>query len=447
MLEYQVSKKAPRKHYPAPYALVDLWVRHGGDKQAMLVAEARSVARLINGKTASNLIRAFNLQGQMKKLGRQTDEQSRHIHVIGAGTMGGDIAAWCALKGYRVSLQDQEAERIAPAIKRARDLYRKKLRDPRLVRAAMDRLIPDVRGDGLAGADVVIEAVFEDLDVKRGLFRKIEPRMKADALLATNTSSLPLDELEQALEHPQRLVALHFFNPVSLMQLVEVSSGQSANEDTRMRATALVGKLSKLPVIVSSRPGFLVNRILMPYMLEAVLLYQEGVNRNMIDAEARRFGMPMGPLELADTVGLDVCLSVAGILSDRLGMEVPAKLQQMVDDGLTGKKSGKGFYEYRKGKPVVGKSSQASGQVKDVEDRLILRLLNESARCLSEGVVEHEDMLDAAIIFGTGFAPFTGGPVHYMKSLGVDIIADKLDGLASQYGPRFNKDDWFDQQE
>ena len=444
-LARKTNRKAPRDHYPAPYALIDLWREHAGNRQNMLAAEAASVARLITGDTANNLIRVFFLQERLKQAGRQVRDESRHVHVIGAGVMGGDIAAWCALKGFTVSLQDQSPERIAPAIGRAWKTIQRKLRDPRLVRGTMDRLIADADGYGLAKADIVIEAVFEDLDVKTTLLREIEPRMRPDALLATNTSSIPLEELEKALKHPDRLVALHFFNPVARMQLVEISSAPATSETSRTHIASFATRLSKLPVAVRSSPGFLVNRVLMPYMLEAVQLYEEGVSKQTIDREARRFGMPMGPLELADTVGLDICLSVANILSQRLGMPVPGKLGEMVDLGLTGRKNGQGFYVWHKGRPQKERDGKA-GDANDVQDRLILRLLNEAARCLSEGIVDDPDLLDAGIVFGTGFAPFTGGPVHYMQHVGIDTVAARLDELAQRYGERFARDAWFQRQ-
>ncbi|MFN2310010.1 MAG: 3-hydroxyacyl-CoA dehydrogenase NAD-binding domain-containing protein, partial [Gammaproteobacteria bacterium] len=221
----KLAARARPAHYPAPYALVELWQRHGDDTQGMLTAEADSVATLITGDTAQNLVRVFLLQERLKGLARAADSAVSHVHVIGAGVMGGDIAAWCALSGLRVSLQDQTPERIAPALGRTARLFKQKFKDPRKATAAWDRLIPDHRGHLVERADLVIEAIFEDREAKRQLYREIEPRLRPDALLASNTSSIPLEELATALEQPGRLVGLHFFNPVAKMQLVEVVRG------------------------------------------------------------------------------------------------------------------------------------------------------------------------------------------------------------------------------
>lgn len=441
MLRKGVAKKVREAHYPAPFELVDHWRHTAGDETEMYASEARQVARLINETAAQNLIRVFMLQDRLKSEGDKRAFEPRHVHVVGGGVMGGDIAAWCALRGMRVTLQDRAPEFLTRAVQRAHALFRRKLKDRYLVQAAIDRLMPDAGGSGVASADVVIEAIFEDIDAKRQLYAQLEPRMRPDALLATNTSSIPLDVLGAALERPERLVGLHFFNPVAKMPLVEIV--HDATTDRRMieRAAAFTRHIDKLPLKVRSSPGFLVNRVLMPYLLEAVELLGEGVDAPEIDRAAEAFGMPMGPIELADTVGLDICLSVASEMSEALHNPVPQRLRDLVAEGHLGRKSGEGFYRWRDDR--VDKQAAAGDSPlsdADIGDRLILRLINEAVACLREGVVEDEDLLDAGVIFGTGFAPFTGGPMHYVHSRGSDEVQRRLDELEDRYGNHFHAD-------
>ncbi len=439
-LRRTVARRADRRHYPAPYALIDLWERYGGDPTVMLREEARSVARLITGSAARNLVRVFLLQERLRSLGRQEETTPSSVHVVGGGTMGGDIAAWCALQGLRVTIQDLDHGRLAEVVARAAGLFRKSLREPRLVEAALDRLIPDMRGDGIARADIVIEAIFEDADAKRELYRQVEPRMRGDALLATNTSSIPLEELASGLARPERLVGLHFFNPVAKMQLVEVVHGKATDAATLARATAFAGAISRLPLPVASSPGFLVNRILTPYLLEAVTLEAEGNPAAEIDRAAVAFGMPMGPILLADTVGLDICLSVARILAGHFGTEVPKRLEELVAAGRLGKKSGQGFYTWENNRPVIPGKSRTPPPAADLAERLLLRFLNEAVAGLREGVVADSDLLDAGAVFGTGFAPFRGGPLHYIRAEGVEALLARLKTCEEHYGGRFAAD-------
>ena len=263
-LRRKVAKRAVRSHYSAPYALLDLWERWGGNPSVMYHEEARSVADLVIGSSAQNLVRIFLIQERMRSLGRQWKYTPRSVHVIGGGTMGADIAAWCVLQGLRVTIQDLEQQRLAIAIKRASELFRKKLKEPRRVVEALDRLIPDSRGDGVDRADIVIEAIFENAAAKRKLYQQVETRMRQDALLATNTSSIPLEELAGSLLHPERFVGLHFFNPVSQMPLVEVVRGRKTDAARFNDAICFVTAIRRLPLPVASSPGFLINRILHP---------------------------------------------------------------------------------------------------------------------------------------------------------------------------------------
>ena len=262
--------------------------------------------------------------------------------------------------------------------------------------------------------------------------------MRADALLATNTSSIPLDELSPALASPGRLVGIHFFNPVARMQLVEIVTGDTTDASEAARAAAFTRSIDRLPLPVRSSPGFLVNRVLTPYLLEAITLEAEGVPATEIDRAAVAFGMPMGPIELGDTVGLDICLSVAKNLAQTLPATIPDKLQALVDAGHLGRKSGRGYYEYKHGKTVKPRASGSFKAPADLIDRLIMRYLNEAAACLREGVVADADLVDAGLIFGTGFAPFQGGPMHYARQQSIEMIRETLDGLATRYGDRFD---------
>ncbi len=417
-MERQLRAKVRREQYPAPYALLDLWARHGGDPlPRRLRAERESLVRLVEGDTASNLIRVFLLQDRLKDEARASRAApADHVHVIGAGTMGGDIAAWLALNGCRVTLVDERNEAIASTLRRARELFERRLKKSAKVTAAMDRLIPDPRGRGAARADIVIEAIVEDLEAKRGLYAELEKVIGPEAVIATNTSSLPLEELASGLEQPGRLIGLHFFNPVAKMPLIEVVAGDSSTEDAIARGQALVAAIDKLPLRVRSAPGFLVNRILMPYMLKAARLYAEGESRERIDQAARHFGMPMGPLELADSVGLDVCLAAAETMTQSQEVEIPERFHQLVREGRLGRKSGHGFYEYHKGKPKRQGVRTDDATLRRMGQELVQPLIEEAERCRDEGIVADGDLVDAGAIFGTGFAPFTGGPLHYRES-------------------------------
>jgi len=431
----KLAQKVSKAHYPAPYAIIKTWMENGIQASNAMEKEARSIAALMITPVARQLVRVFFLQERLKGLAKGHDFAQKHVHVIGAGTMGGDIAAWCAFRGFSVTLQDQTPEQIAPAIRRAYQLFKKKLKQPHLIQAAMDRLQADVFGHGVPHADVVIEAIFENLEAKQQLFQSIELQLKPGALLATNTSSIPLDEISAVLKNPAALVGIHFFNPVALMPLVEVVHADQTDQEAIERALSFVGKIGKLPLPVLSKPGFLVNRILMPYLMEAMELLNEGVLPQAIDRVALDFGMPMGPVALADKVGLDVCLSVAENLSTHLGGVIPKQLKMKVAEGHFGVKSGRGFYTYRDGKPVLEASSTAAP--KDTVDRLMLRMVNEAVAVLSENLVEDADLLDAGMIFGTGFAPFRGGVMQYRNTRGSDAVQLRLAELANQYGDRF----------
>jgi len=435
----QVARRARPEHYPAPYAIIDLFERHGAAGNAAFEAEAHSIARLFLSEQSRNLVRVFFLQNRMKALGGKSTRKVAHVHVVGAGVMGGDIAAWCASRGLTVTLQDREMKYVEPALARARDFFAKRSRDPAKAAEMAARLTPDVEAEGVPRADLVIEAIFENADAKRALYAMLEPRMKPDAILATNTSSIVLEDLARGLADPGRLVGLHFFNPVAKMMLVEIIRSGATRDAVVEDALAFTRKLDKLPLPCRSSPGFVVNRVLMPYMTEAMLAADEGVPLALIDRAAVEFGMPMGPIELADTVGLDVASHVGKILAEAFGLPVPRGTGELLAAGHVGRKSGRGYYTWQDGKPV--KPAAAGRAPDDLTDRLVLQYLNEAVACLRERVVEDADLLDAGMIFGTGFAPFRGGPLHYARARGVPAIVARLEALAAQHGPRFMPDE------
>ncbi|TPG05032.1 3-hydroxyacyl-CoA dehydrogenase [Rhodanobacter glycinis] len=443
MVFKQTAAKVRKEHYPAPFAMIDVWKRGGSNIQQRLKIEARSVAKLAKTPTAQNLIRIFFLQERLKGQGGGTDHGIKHVHVVGAGVMGGDIAAWAAFKGFDVTLQDREMKYIQPALDRARTLYEKKLKAPEKVEAIVRRLRADVGGNGVASADLAIEAIYENAEAKRALYGMIEPQFQANEILASNTSSIPLDELRKNLTAPQRFLGLHFFNPVAQMPLVEVVRHDQLDPAIEKRALAFCKAIGKLPIAVKGTPGFLVNRILMPYLLEAMRLYSEGVPGAVLDREAKKFGMPMGPIELADTVGLDVCASVGKELAPFLGLEVPPGLDEKLAAGKRGKKDGQGMYVWQDGKPQKPEVDKDYVMPPDLQERMILPMVNEAIACLADGVVDDADLLDAGVIFGTGFAPFRGGPIQYARSEGVDKLKTRLEQLAQRYGDRFRpKNGW-----
>jgi 3-hydroxyacyl-CoA dehydrogenase/enoyl-CoA hydratase/3-hydroxybutyryl-CoA epimerase len=437
VMRKQVAARADQRHYPAPYAAIDQYRKFGGSLRSMLRAEPRIVAKLAATATARNLVRVYFLQDGLKSLGSKVDHAIKRVHVVGAGVMGGDIAAWCALQGFEVSLQDRELKFVTPALERARELFARRAGSAARAQEATARLRADVEGAAVPEADLVIEAIFENADAKKALYASLEPRMKPEALLASNTSSIALASLSAGLTRPAQFLGLHYFNPVAQMPLVEIVRHPGLTAEALKRAQGFVRSIDKLPLPVGPTPGFLVNRILMPYLFEAMLAYSEGVPGPVIDRAAKQFGMPMGPIELADTVGLDVAASVGKILIEFLGLEQPKGLEALLASGKRGRKDGQGFYTWVEGraqKPAVPKDYVPPA---DLGDRLILPLINEAVACLTDGVVDTEEQLDAGVIFGTGFAPFRGGPCQYIRDEGANKLRGKLEQFAARYGKRF----------
>jgi 3-hydroxyacyl-CoA dehydrogenase / enoyl-CoA hydratase / 3-hydroxybutyryl-CoA epimerase len=434
-----LKQSVRRDHYPAPYAILDLWQRHGAAGPESYEAEARSISELMCTPTSRNLVRVFFLQDRLKSLGGKSTAEFHHVHVIGAGVMGGDIAAWSAFRGMTVTLQDRSEELIRPAMDRAKAFFERRLKDPAAAAAALARLRMDVKGDGVGDSDVVIEAIFENVDAKRALYAQLEPRLKRNAVLATNTSSIRIETLCEKLVDPSRLVGIHFFNPVAQLQLVEIVQGAATEPQVVQNALKFTRKLDKLPLPCKSAPGFVVNRILSPYVNEALFALEGGIPAAVIDRVATAFGMPMGPIELTDVVGLDVSLHVGRVLAEAFKRRVPDILVKLVEQKKLGRKSGQGFYAWRDGKPVKAESPQFVVPP-DLEDRLVLSMLNEAVVCLREGIIQDADLLDAGVIFATGFAPFRGGPLQYAKARGIDNVIARLEELARRYGERFRPD-------
>ena len=452
----QTAEKVRRDQYPAPFAIIELWKDFGGDVRRVPPEHPASMRSLFLHPTTRNLIRIFTLQDRLKAFGKDegvnpgTDPASQaeakpgsvpiHLHVIGAGAMGGDIAAWAAFRGLDVTLQDLAPERIAPAIKRAHELFKRRIKQPHLVRAAMDRLVPDVKGEGVRRADIVLEAIVENAAVKRKVFAEVEPRMKPGALLASNTSSIPLQELASSLADPTRLLGLHFFNPVAQMMLVEIVEGPQTSVAAMQRGMAFTRQIDKLPLPCKSAPGFLVNRILSPYLGEAMLMVDEGVSPETLDEAAKDFGMPMGPIELADMVGLDICWAVGQELA-KPGAIVPKQLQANVEAKRFGKKTGQGFYTWVRGKPRKKAGGPGAVDLKALAARMVAPALNEAVACVRERIVADADLCDAGVIFGTGFAPHLGGPISAIHARGKDAWLAIMADLEGKHGPRFRPDD------
>jgi len=410
-LRTETGKKVREDHYPAPFRLIDLFETHGGNLEALKHAETRAFAPLMVSSTSRNLRRVFRLSEMLKaQAPKDLGWKPMRVHVIGAGTMGADIAGWCVASGMEVSLQDISPEQIKKGMEAQGKLFARKFKTKAQREAAKARLLADPAGLNIGRADVVIEAVVEKLEVKQELFKSIEGKLKPGAVLATNTSSIMIEDIARLLADPGRLIGLHFFNPVAHMPLVEVVRGETSREDEIRKGAAFVTAIDKFPLVVKSVPGFLVNRVLAPYLTGAMQRLQAGEEKEKIDEAARTFGMPMGPIELADTVGLDVCAHVGRVLNFGGG---GSELDRMVSQGKLGKKSGEGFYVWKNGRPQKAQKTYDKTDLERLGRELVEPLIVECERCRDEDIVASADLIDAGVIFGTGFAPFRGGPLHF----------------------------------
>ncbi|HEV7463627.1 MAG TPA: 3-hydroxyacyl-CoA dehydrogenase NAD-binding domain-containing protein [Methyloceanibacter sp.] len=410
----KTAAKVREEHYPAPFRLIELFEHYGDDPISMRIAETEMFTPLMASEASRNLRRVFKLSEMLKDEAPKDGFKPLRVHVIGAGTMGGDIAAWCVVSGMQASLQDVDEAQIAKALARAKGLFKRNLRSPLAIDAAIARLIADPNGKQVKHADVVIEAIVERLDVKQKLFQQLEKEVKPGAVLATNTSSLRLEDIAKPLADPGRLVGLHFFNPVAQLPLVEVVRAEGTREVEVRKACAFVTAINKLPLIVKSCSGFLVNRVLAPYMMEAVRRYQQGEPREKIDQAAMKFGMPMGPLELMDMVGLDIANHVGEELN--LAPKTDNLLTSLVKQGKLGKKTGEGFYVWEQGKPKREDAHYDDAELERLGRELVKPMLDEAERALADNIVASADHVDAGVVFGTGFAPFRGGPLNYRRT-------------------------------
>jgi 3-hydroxyacyl-CoA dehydrogenase / enoyl-CoA hydratase / 3-hydroxybutyryl-CoA epimerase len=410
----KTAAKVREEHYPAPFRLIELFEHYGDDPISMRIAETEMFTPLMASEASRNLRRVFKLSEMLKDEAPKDGFKPLRVHVVGAGTMGGDIAAWCVVSGMQASLQDLDEAQIAKALARAKGLFKRNLRSPLAIDAAVARLIADPKGKHVKHADVVLEAIVERLDIKQKLFQQLEKEVKPGAVLATNTSSLRLEDIAKPLADPGRLVGLHFFNPVAQLPLVEVVRGEGTREAEVRKACAFVTAINKLPLIVKSCSGFLVNRVLAPYMMEAVRRYQQGEPREKIDQAAMKFGMPMGPLELMDMVGLDIADHVGEELN--LAPKTDNLLTSLVKQGKLGKKTGEGFYVWEQGKPKREEAHYDDAELERLGRELVKPMLDEAERALADNIVASADHVDAGVIFGTGFAPFRGGPLNYRRT-------------------------------
>ncbi|HEY2955516.1 MAG TPA: 3-hydroxyacyl-CoA dehydrogenase NAD-binding domain-containing protein [Candidatus Eisenbacteria bacterium] len=453
-----LTRKRTAGHYPAPPAAIRVLARGlGKPVDEALVIEAQAVSDLVVGPVCKNLVRLFLLSERAKKDPPGLDpglepRPVRTLMMVGAGVMGGGIAALASRNGVGVRLRDLKPESLTHALQTVRSLAQERARrgrgGARELDAQMGLILPGTELTGVRRADLVLEAVVEDLDVKRRVFGELEARMRPDAILATNTSSLSVTELASGLGHPERFCGFHFFNPVHRMPLIEVVRGKRTSDATIATAVAFARRLGKTPVVVRDAPGFVVNRILMPYLREAMHLLEDGYPLRDVDAAMRGFGMPMGPFEVLDEVGLDVAQKVAGVLSrafpDRMSMS--PILEKLIAGGRLGRKSGLGFYRHR-----GRKRTEAPGLrrllglrrprrplgLDQLAERMVLAMINEAARALEEEVVAEAGMVDLAMVFGAGFPPFRGGLLRHADTLGLSTVEARLGALRAEHGERY----------
>lgn len=446
----QETEARTRGLYPAVTKAVDLVIKAGsGTEEEGLALERAAVRELAATPAARNLIRLFFAQERAKRLAVPNASPAPRAHaaaVIGAGVMGSSIAQWLSARGLHVILRDLAPAQVGAGMKNVAKLYaagvRKHLFTAKEARDGIDRISPVAGEAPLRNVNLVIEAAVEKMEIKKSIFAHLDEITREDAMLATNTSALSISELASATRHPHRVVGLHFFNPVHQMQLVEVVVGRETAPDIAQRAVSFVQKIGKLPVLVKDSPGFLVNRILLPYMIEAGELFWRGAEVRDIDTAMLDFGMPMGPLRLTDEVGIDVAEDVAHTLSAAFPerMRVPEVLTRMLEKKMLGKKTGQGFYTHRKDgeaepNPAAKALRPSGGQghaftTAALQERLALLMVNEAGRCLEEGIVESAVDVDFAMVMGTGFAPFRGGPLRYADTLGAAAVVEALERLA-----------------
>jgi 3-hydroxyacyl-CoA dehydrogenase/enoyl-CoA hydratase/3-hydroxybutyryl-CoA epimerase len=458
-LVYRMAKKNVLRethgNYPAPLAALES-IRYGlaHGKEAGYVNEAKLIGRLAPTEESKNLISVFYLNETLKRDPHPSSDKISHAGVFGAGVMGGGIAQLFAEKGISVRIKDINTKAVGAGLKEAWGIFNKRREKGILTvlqaRDGFDRIAGTTDYSGFATADFVIEAVVEDMDIKKTMLRDFEAVARESAIFASNTSSLSITEMATASRHPERVLGMHFFNPVERMPLVEVVRGKKTSEKTVSAIATLSRMLGKLPVVVSDGPGFLVNRILMPYLSEAVAMLEQGEMIEEIDGALLQFGMPMGAFIMLDEIGIDIAYKVAEILYRGLGERVKHStlFATLYKEGYYGKKNGRGFYLYqgrKRGGPDTSLYSKISDGSRgkerisheEIVDRAVLLMIKEAALCLEEQIIERPDLLDAALIFGIGFPPFRGGLLRYADKISAKIIVEKLARYAKKYGDRF----------
>jgi 3-hydroxyacyl-CoA dehydrogenase/enoyl-CoA hydratase/3-hydroxybutyryl-CoA epimerase len=444
--------------YPAPLAVLNvLQLTAGRSVELGLATEADAVAPLVVGSVCKNLVRIFRLSESAKRANVVADAAVRpapvqRMALIGAGVMGAGIAELASRHGIAVRMREIKPEALQKGLQTVRAVIdergRRKRQPAREKDGQMGRILPTLDLTGMGHAEFAIEVVVEDLDVKRRVFAELEVRVPPGALLASNTSSLSINALAQGLLHPERFVGFHFFNPVHKMPLVEVVRGEKTSDAALVTAVGLARRLGKTPVVVKDSPGFVVNRVLMPYLREALHLLEESYTVPDIDEAMRRFGMPMGPFEVVDEVGLDVAYKVAGVLSKAFPerMQPSPALEKLIAAGRLGKKNGTGFYRHkgRKREPdrsvrgLIGLNQARHPKSLDsLAERMVLAMINESARCVEEGIVAGAEQVDLAMVFGAGFPPYRGGVLRHADTMGLESVVDRLRSLRAEKGPRF----------
>ena len=420
--------KKTKGNYPAPLKIIEM-LKQGNNTsiEKSLALEKDYFLHLIKTEEMQNLIRIFFLQEKSKKLKRLHESKGVSVHspikdvvVVGAGTMGAGIAQWVSSRDINVTLKDVNEDLISNGLKTVGKLYVDGVLGHKLdrpsARAGIARVSTATTNIPLDDKDILIEAIVEKLDVKQKVLAQLEEKLSNHAIIATNTSALSIDEMADCLNRPDRFVGIHFFNPVHKMKLVEVVRGKHTTDETVYRAVKFVQQIGKLPVVVKDSPGFVVNRILVPYLVEACRLHStEGIDLEEVDQAMVKWGMPMGPFRLMDEIGLDICQHVAVDLYDRLpGLEdLPTLIQEHINDGLLGKKTEQGFYKYKKNRSIKRKMKLSRSSEQTTVERLVGSMVHEAKLVLKEGVVETSDDIDFAMIMGTGFAPFRGGPLNY----------------------------------
>lgn len=425
----QAKKNVLKKtagNYPAPIKIINVIKKSLSTSiEKSLELEKEAFLELSSTKHCKNLIRIFFLQEGCKKLkwnNITTDKNINSVCVAGAGTMGAGIAQWLSSRGLKVTLRDINEQIVSNGLKTIGDLFVQAVRGHKIdrpsARNSLSNLYTSIGDKPLKSQDLVIEAIIENMDVKKKVLADLESKVNKNCIIATNTSALSVDEMAESLSRPENFIGIHFFNPVHKMKLVEIVVGKKTSDETIARTIKFVQKISKFPIVVKDSPGFVVNRILIPYLIEAAKLYEQGIIPQEIDKAIVKWGMPMGPYRLMDEIGIDVCMHVSKDLSSRLGYDLPDVLDKMVKENKLGKKTGEGFYKYKKGRSVKEKYDHSPvGELSHNTALLTGAMIQEAQKVLSEQIVYNADDIDFGMIMGTGFAPFKGGPINYFKHL------------------------------